>query len=126
MTRTELLTMDDLLGKISPERQAAWERLALARAVANALVAYRGQHGLSQRALAAQIGMRPSVVARLELAEHNPSIETLQRLAEALGLDIALEVVPPGQAPRYLAGTVDQRDAPASADSAHLLVAATA
>ena len=100
MTHTDLLTMEDLLGDVSPERQAAWERLALARAVANALVTYRGQHQLSQRALAAQLDVRPSVVARLELAEHNPSIETLQRLYQKLGLRIALEVVPPATSRR--------------------------
>ena len=96
---TELLTMDDLLDAVSPERQAAWERLALARAVANALVAYRGEHGLSQRALAARLGMRRPVVGRLELAEHNPTMETLQHLSRAIGLRIAREVVPPGQDP---------------------------
>jgi transcriptional regulator with XRE-family HTH domain len=126
MARTELLTMDDLLGDLSPERREAWERLALARAVANALVAYRGQHELSQRALAAQLGVRPSVVGRLELAEHSPTIEMLQRLSRTLGLRIALEVVPPGQEPKYLAGAPGHVDADASADGTRLLAAATA
>src|SRR5881394_2429881 len=102
MTHTDLLTMEDLLGDVSPERHAAWERLALARAVANALVIYRGQHKLSQRALATELDVRPSVVGRLELAEHNPSIETLRRLSRVLGLRIAFEVVPPGEEPEYL------------------------
>jgi transcriptional regulator with XRE-family HTH domain len=117
--------MDDLLGDISPERRAAWERLALARAVANALVAYRGQHGLSQRALAVQLGVRPSVVARLELAEHNPTIETLQHLSRALGLRIALEVVPPGHEPAFLSDVTGQEHAGASAADTRVLVAAT-
>jgi transcriptional regulator with XRE-family HTH domain len=126
MTSTDLLTIEDLLGDISPERQAAWERPAPARAVANALVAYRGHHGLSQRALAAQLGVRPSVVGRLELAEHNPTIETLQRLSHALGLRFALEVVPPGREPQYLGNQSPAAPAQAPTGSARVFAAAAA
>jgi transcriptional regulator with XRE-family HTH domain len=122
----ELLTIEDLLGTVSPARQAAWERLALARAVANALVAYRGAHKLSQRALAVKLGVRPSVVGRLELAEHNPTIETLQHLSRGIGLRIALEVVPPGRDPEYLADAPGQKQALGSAAEPRLLVAAAA
>jgi transcriptional regulator with XRE-family HTH domain len=66
----------------------------LARAVADAVLRYRIEHELSQRALAAALGMKPSVVARLELAEHNPSIETLERLASALGIRFVVDVAP--------------------------------
>ncbi len=121
-----MLTMDDLLGDISPERRAVWERLALARAVANALVAYRGTHKLSQRTLAARLGVRPSIVGRLELAEHNPSIETLQHLSRALGIRIALEVVPPGLEPAYLIDQASREGESVAADGARLLVATSA
>jgi transcriptional regulator with XRE-family HTH domain len=77
-----------------PERRARWERLALARAVADAVLDYRVAQGLSQRALATKLGMKPSAVARLELAEHNPSVDTLQHLARVLGLHLVLELVP--------------------------------
>ena len=129
MARTDLLTMDDLLSDISPERRAAWERLALARGVANALVAYRGRHKLSQRALAARLGVRPSIVGRLELAEHNPSIDTLRHLSHALGLHFAFEVVPPGQEPEYLAASEGRDGKEAFAhdkQDTRVLVAATA
>src|SRR5436190_19526627 len=104
MTHADLLTMADLLGDVGPERQAAWERLALARAVANALVTYRGQHQLSQRALAAQLDVR---------------------LSQVLDLRIALEVVPPGREPAYLAAVAGPEDGRAAAGGTRLLVAAT-
>lgn len=77
-----------------PEVRARRERLALARAVADAVIRYRIEHKLPQRALATALGMKPSVIARLELAEHNPSIETLERLASALGMRFVVDVAP--------------------------------
>ena len=75
-----------------PSFREEWERTALARAVAEAVLRYRGQHKLSQAALAAQLGWKQSVVARLELAEHNPSMDTLAELSRALGLRVHVDV----------------------------------
>jgi len=77
-----------------PEFRREWERTALAREVAAAIVAYRDAHKLSQRALAERLGWRPSVVSRLEAAEHNPSIDTLVELSSKLGLKMRIEVTP--------------------------------
>jgi ribosome-binding protein aMBF1 (putative translation factor) len=77
-----------------PEFRREWERTALAREVAAAIVAYRRAHKLSQRALAERLGWRPSVVSRLEAAEHNPSIDTLVELSHKLGLKMRIEVTP--------------------------------
>ena len=54
-----------------PAFRREWERTALAREVAVAIIAYRARHKLSQRALADKLGWKPSVVSRLEAAEHN-------------------------------------------------------
>jgi hypothetical protein len=64
----------------------------------------------------------------LELAEHNPSIDTLRHLSRALGLHIALEIVPPGQQPEYLAAEARNGAEAAAHDTAdtRVLVAATA
>lgn len=83
-----------------PELRAYWERTALARAVANAVIAYRSAHALSQRALAEQLGWKPSQVARLEMGEHHPSMETLAHLATRLGLRFAMEIGPAGRSTR--------------------------
>ena len=50
-----------------PEFRREWERTALAREVAVAIVGYRAAHKLSQRALADKLGWRPSMVSRLEI-----------------------------------------------------------
>jgi ribosome-binding protein aMBF1 (putative translation factor) len=77
-----------------PEFRAEWERTALARAVAEAVIRYRAEHGLSQTALAGLLGWRQPVVARLEAAEHNPSMDTLLTLARTLGLRFHVDVGP--------------------------------
>jgi ribosome-binding protein aMBF1 (putative translation factor) len=77
-----------------PAFRREWERTALAREVAVAIVAYRAAYKLSQRALADKLGWKPSVVSRLEAAEHNPSIETLLELSRKLGLKMRIEVAP--------------------------------
>jgi len=83
-----------------PEFRAYWERTALARAVALALIGYRVKHRLTQTQLAEKLGVRQPQVARLEMGEHTPSLEMLQRLARTLGLRFIVEVAPAGQAPR--------------------------
>lgn len=86
-----------------PALRAHWERTALARAVALTVVGYRVKHHLTQTQLAEKLGTRQPQVARLEMGEHNPSLEMLQRLARTLGLRFIVEVAPAGA------------DAPASA-----------
>ena len=82
----------------NPEFRAEWERTALARAVSLAVIGYRIEHGLSQRQLAKQLGMPQSVIGRLEIGEHTPSLETLYRLATGLSTQFVLAVAPPNQA----------------------------
>jgi len=49
-------------------------------------------NGLSQAQLARQIGMRQPHVALLEAGDHEPSVATVARLADALGLDFSLDI----------------------------------
>jgi DNA-binding XRE family transcriptional regulator len=67
-----------------PEFRAEWERLAPARVIAHRLIAYRAQHGLTQRGLARQLGISVSAVADLEDAEELPTPETLARVEPVL------------------------------------------
>jgi transcriptional regulator with XRE-family HTH domain len=71
-----------------------WERTALARDVPERLVAYRAEHGLTQTALARQLGMQQPAVARLEAGDHEPSFSTLQRLARHLGMEFHITIAP--------------------------------
>ncbi|MDO8690972.1 MAG: helix-turn-helix transcriptional regulator [Dehalococcoidia bacterium] len=82
----------------NPAAREKWERTALARAVARAVaiavIRYRAEHGLSQRALAKRLGMPQPHIARLELGEHNPSVDMLPRLAQGLGQTFIVAVAP--------------------------------
>ena len=66
----------------------------LTAAVAAAVIRYRAERGLSQTALARLLGWRQPVVARLEAAEHNPTMDTLLTLARKLGLRVQVDVGP--------------------------------
>jgi transcriptional regulator with XRE-family HTH domain len=98
MKLSELKTNDEILQEElqDPEFRAEWERTALARAVALAVVRYRGDHRLSQRNLAERLGMKQPQVARLELGEVNPSMETLMRISAQLGIEFTIDVRPAG------------------------------
>jgi transcriptional regulator with XRE-family HTH domain len=78
-----------------PAFRAEWERLALARQVAELVLRYRVEHGLTQTELAHRLEITQSAVARLESGEVNPTLETLQRLAHQLSIPIALQIQPP-------------------------------
>ena len=85
-----------------PEFRAEWERHALAHAVALEVLKYRTDQGLSQTALAERLGMKQPQVARLEIGEHTPTIETLARLAAELDIEFTIDIRPPGRRPRFV------------------------
>src|SRR5664280_232661 len=82
----------DQLG--DPGFREEWERTALARDVSLRLIAYRAEHGLTQTALARQLGMQQPAIARLEAGDHEPSFSTLQRLARHLGMEFHITITP--------------------------------
>lgn len=109
-----------------PEFRAAWERMALAHAVALEVLKYRTDQGLSQRALAERLGMKQPQVARLEIGEHTPTIETLARLAAELGIEFTIDIRPPGRRPRFVTKRAQEKNRVASFSSggAEVLLAA--
>lgn len=109
-----------------PAFKREWERTAVARAVALKVLAYRTDHGLSQRALAKNLGMTQPQVARLEAGEHNPTIDTLARLAQTLDIEFAIDVRPHEREPKLLSGRARKTNAIASykTDTASVLLAA--
>ncbi len=54
-----------------PAFREEWERTTLAGAVANRVVVYRAERGLSQTQLARKLGVSQPLVARLEAGEHS-------------------------------------------------------
>jgi transcriptional regulator with XRE-family HTH domain len=129
MKLSEMKTNDELIAeqlRTDPAFRAEWERTALARAVAVAIVRYRGDHDLSQRDLAQRLGMKQPQVARLELGEVNPSMDTLMRIASRLGIEFTIDVRPAGVRARNITKSAQTRGAVGSlrADGAELTVAA--
>ena len=94
-----LIDSEDLLERHlqDPKFREHWVRTALGRAVGLTVLRYRSEHGLSLRALARQLGMTHPRVAQLEAGDHNPSIETLQRLARQLGMEFQISVLGDGE-----------------------------
>jgi ribosome-binding protein aMBF1 (putative translation factor) len=64
---TDMISFDDVLARLleDDEFRAEWERTALARSVADQVIRYRIEHGLSQRALAQKLGVSQAVVGRI-------------------------------------------------------------
>jgi transcriptional regulator with XRE-family HTH domain len=99
MKLDELIPFEQLLERQlrDPEFRAEWERLAPARAVANSLIGYRLDHDLTQTALGRLLGMSQPAIARLEAGDHLPTLLTLLKLTEVLGLEILVTMTPPSQ-----------------------------
>jgi DNA-binding XRE family transcriptional regulator len=86
MKTSDLPTHEDVLAghlDADPECRRAWERTALARAVAVKVIGHRADHGLSQTSLAKRLGISQSAVARLESGEHNPAFPALLPICAA-------------------------------------------
>ena len=129
MKLSEIKTNDELLTeqlRTDPEFRAEWERTALARAVAVAIVRYRAEHELSQRDLAQRLGMKQPQVARLELGEVNPSMDTLMRISSRLEIEFTIDIRRAGAPARNVTNGAQTKRAVGSlrAGGAEFLVAA--
>ena len=85
------LLADDLR---DPEVVGELARTAVANQLAILVIQYRVEHGLTQTALARQLGMRQPAIARLEASDHEPSVAMLARLANKLGITLRLDLTP--------------------------------
>ncbi len=85
------LAVEDAL---DPEVAAELARTAVANQLAILVIQYRVDHGLTQTALARQLGMKQPAVARIEAGDHEPTVTTLARLARTLGITLRLDVGP--------------------------------
>jgi ribosome-binding protein aMBF1 (putative translation factor) len=95
---TELTTAEELhlRDMADPAYRAEHERTRFANEVAVRVLKYRADHGLSQSAFGRLVGMPQPHVARLESADHEPSLSTLARLSAALGIDFTVTITPRG------------------------------
>lgn len=71
------------MGRPSDRKESARQRFA------RNLKAKRTDLGMSQEVLAEEAGLHRTYIGSVERAERNVSIDGMERLAKALGLDIA-------------------------------------
>ncbi|MBV9313487.1 MAG: helix-turn-helix transcriptional regulator [Pseudonocardia sp.] len=96
MKLSELTSADEVKAEVlrNPAVRAEWDRTALAREVASHVVRYRVDHGLSQAELGAKLGVSQPYIARLESGDRSPTLASLARLAQRLGLEFHIDVPP--------------------------------
>jgi ribosome-binding protein aMBF1 (putative translation factor) len=96
MNLDQLIPHEEVLAEDlrDPEFREEWERTTVARWLAVEVAHYRAKHGLSQRRLAERLGVHQSDVARMELGEHNPSVERLIRVAGGLDIELLIDIRP--------------------------------
>ncbi len=66
----------------------------------------RAQMGVTQVQLAALAGMDPATLNRIEMGKANPNLKTIERLADALGVEVA-DFFPKAQAPLFDPGPTE-------------------
>ncbi len=67
-----------------------YNKLAPEYAVISEIIKIRSEKYMTQKELAKRIGTKQSAIARLESGTYNPSLEFLQRTADALGKELVI------------------------------------
>jgi len=80
-----------------PAYRRAQAKFAVAEQCARALIEHRMKTTQTQRDLANQLGMTESMVSRLERGNHVPNVQTLCRIADALGKNLSSRLSSPRQ-----------------------------
>ena len=77
-----------------PEFKAEWDALEPERQLMRAIVEGRDEQALTQKQLSEMTGITQADISRFENGTGNPSLRTLKRLAEGLGMSLKVEFVP--------------------------------
>lgn len=80
-----------------PEFRAEWDALEPEFTIIQAMIDARKQSGMTQKQLAEKTGINQADISKLERGNGNPSLRTLQRLAEGMGMRLKLAFEPIGQ-----------------------------
>lgn len=71
-----------------------WDALEPEYQIISAMLRYRAENNITQKQLADITGIPQADISRLENGNANPSLKTLQRLAEGMGMKLKIEFVP--------------------------------
>ena len=77
-----------------PEFKKEYDALDAEFSIVQAMLDARKNAGLTQKDLAAKTGIAQADISKLESGRGNPSLRTLQRLADGMGMKLKLELVP--------------------------------
>lgn len=93
MKKTKPYTFEeDLRERLkNPEFKKVWENSRIERELGSMIIGLRIKLRMSQRALAKKLKTSQAAVCKLELAEANPSLRSLKRLAKVFGKQLIIE-----------------------------------
>ena len=77
-----------------PAFRREYKTLEIKNAITQAFINARKSSGLSQKQLSEKTGITQPDISKLENGNANPSIRTLQRLANGMGMKLRLEFLP--------------------------------
>jgi transcriptional regulator with XRE-family HTH domain len=93
--KTKPTTFHDMLIAADPELAAMVEEARQNIRIAEQIYSLRHRRKLTQKQLAERVGTRQSVIARLEDSDYESyTLDTLRRVAAALGAVLRVEMVP--------------------------------
>ena len=78
----------------NPEFRKEWDALEPEYQIIKAMLKARNEQAMTQKQLADLTGIPQADISRLENGSANPSLKTLQRLADGMGMKLKLEFVP--------------------------------
>lgn len=77
----------------SQVRRGGYQKAGRAIRIAFEIRALREKKHLSQRELANRVGTTQPAIARLEAGNVSPSLSTLDKIADALGAEVSLQII---------------------------------
>ena len=78
----------------NPEFKKEWDALEPEYQIIRAMLDARNEKAMTQKQLADITGIPQADISRIENGNANPSLRTLQRLADGMGMKLKLEFVP--------------------------------
>ena len=78
----------------NPEFKKEWDALEPEYQIIKAMLDTRNEKAITQKQLADITGIPQADISRLENGNANPSLRTLKRLAEGMGMQLKVEFVP--------------------------------
>ena len=89
MPRNYRETLNDRIK--DPQFSTEWAALEPEYQIIRAMILAREESGMTQKDLAEKTGIAQGDISKLENGNSNPSLKTLQRIAEGLGKSLVIE-----------------------------------